>query len=153
MKRKTAIWLITTALAILFFYAAFSKLIDYEQSREEMLAQVFPTHIALVLTWAVPLVELIIMLSLLIKATRLRGLYMSFLTLLAFTIYIKVSMSGVFGYKPCSCGGILETMSYQNHIWFNFFFMVLAVLGIALETPWITNRVTNLLTRKEVHKI
>lgn len=153
MKRETIILFITTVLALLFFYAAFIKLINYDESRQQMLNQVFPTALALLLTWLVPVVEFIVMALLLIRQTRSKGLYASALLLLAFTLYIIVAMSGVSGHIPCSCGGVLENMSYQNHIWFNLFFMVLAVSGIALETPWIINRVTNFLTRKEVHRL
>jgi hypothetical protein len=153
MKRETIALFITTVLALLFFYAAFIKLINYHESRQQMLNQVFSKAVALLLTWLVPVAELIIMGLLLIRQTRLKGLYASALLLLAFTIYIIVAMSGVFGHIPCSCGGVLENMSYQNHIWFNLFFMVLAVSGIALETPWIINRVTNFLIRKEAHRL
>jgi hypothetical protein len=37
-------------------------------------------------------------------------------------------------YVPCSCGGILEKLGWTEHLAFNIAFMVLAVVGIFLET-------------------
>jgi putative oxidoreductase len=123
-------------LALLFFYAATSKLMNYERSKVEMFKQIFPRNIAEVLVWAVPVTELLIMLGLLFNVSRLKALYASALLLTAFTLYIAITMSGVFGRIPCSCGGILKHMSYWVHLGFNLIFIVLAVLGIALEKQW-----------------
>jgi putative oxidoreductase len=122
--------------ALLFFYAAVSKLMDYEKSKREMLNQVFPVAIAQVLVWAVPLIELVIVFLLLYRPVRLKALYATAALLAAFTLYIAITMSGVFGRIPCSCGGILRHMSYWVHLGFNLIFIVLAVLGIALEKQW-----------------
>lgn len=131
---------ITAALAVLFCYAAMSKLLNYEQAEQEMLNQVFPHSIALVLTWLVPSVELIVCLLLLLKNTQYIALWAAALLLLAFSIYIAVVMTGVFGRVPCSCGGILKNMSYATHLLFNILFMLAACSGIVWVKGWKINK-------------
>lgn len=118
-------------MTILFLYAAYSKLADYEESKTAMLKQVFPRSIALILTWAIPVTELTIAGLLCIQKTRLKGLYASLLLLIIFTIYITITMNGAFGKIPCSCGGILQHMKYTTHVLLNISFILLAILGIA----------------------
>lgn len=136
MKRENLLSGLSILLALMFFYAAFSKLLDYDKSRQEMLNQVFPRAVALVLTWLVPLLELVLVDLLLFRSTRLWGFYASAVLLILFSVYISVTMTGLFGRIPCSCGGILKHMSYWTHLGFNGFFIVMAVLGIALEKQW-----------------
>ena len=130
----------TAALAVLFCYAAMSKLLNYEQSEQEMLNQVFPRSLALVLTWLVPSVELIICLLLLLKKTQYIALWAAALLLSAFSIYIAVVMTRVFGRVPCSCGGILKNMSYGAHLLFNILFIMAACSGIVWVKGWRINR-------------
>ncbi|RYF12424.1 MAG: hypothetical protein EOO42_20135, partial [Flavobacteriales bacterium] len=114
--RNFIIQISTAALATLFCYAALSKLFSYEQSKTEMLHQVFPVAWALVLSWLIPTVELMVVLLLLFKATQTLGLWASALLLFLFSIYIAVVMTSIFGRVPCSCGGILKNMSYGTHL-------------------------------------
>jgi putative oxidoreductase len=117
-------------VAIMLFYAAISKLADYQLSKEQMLNQVFPDWIALHLTWLVPVVELCIATALIYKNSIVYGLYAALILLTAFSIYISLSMTGLLGRIPCSCGGILKHMSYSTHLCFNVCFMLLALVGI-----------------------
>lgn len=41
---------------------------------------------------------------------------------------------------PCSCGGILDSMGWTEHLIFNVAFLVLSVLGIALESKMNQNK-------------
>lgn len=137
MKKETIIRIITAVIAALFFYAAFSKLSDFDKSKWEMSNQVFPSSIAQILAWLIPAIEIALTILLLISQTRKVALRLSLLLLSAFTIYIAVVMTGVFGRIPCSCGGILKNMSYGTHLVFNLFFASLAFLGLALDSGWI----------------
>lgn len=150
MKRTTLIQIIGAALALLFFYAALSKLFNFEQSKHEMFRQLFSRPIAAVLVWLVPLTELLVVSLLLFLKTRLTGLYASLILLTLFTLYIAIALSGIYGPIPCACGGILKQLGYWPHLAFNFFFIVLTILGIALETQWKpVHRWFNFLERKE----
>lgn len=144
MRKEIILQGIATAIALLFCYAALSKLTDFTRSKSEMLNQVFPESVALILVWAIPALELLIVALLLYKPLRLTGFYASFILLALFTIYIAITMTGVFGRIPCSCGGILKYMSYSVHLIFNIFFLLLALTGILLKrTPIINSHILN----------
>lgn len=145
MKKDKILTVITAIIAALFFYAAYSKLIDYEKSSDQMHNQVFPSFISSILTWLIPTVELLLMLGLLFKSTRIKALKASLILLILFTLYISIVVSGFFGRIPCSCGGILENMSYSVHLVFNLFFIALAILGLLIQN----NRMFNFSKRKE----
>jgi uncharacterized membrane protein YphA (DoxX/SURF4 family) len=133
MKKSNAvIMIICTLIIALFVYAATSKLFDYYNFQFGLSESPFIAPFAPILSWAVPAGELIIAGMLVIPALRLAGLYASFLLMSLFTIYIAAMLlSG--SDIPCSCGGILEDMSWSAHIVFNGTFVVLAGYGIYLQ--------------------
>ncbi len=139
MKKEDIIKLICGMIAALFLYAAMSKLVDYQKSIGEMRNQLFPAAIAEVLTWLIPAIEITLALLLLFPSTCKIALWASLLLLSAFTVYIGVVMTGVFGRIPCSCGGILKNMGYRTHLLFNLFFVSLALSGLAMESGWTIN--------------
>lgn len=139
MRKEIILQGIATVIALLFCYAALSKLTDFTQSKSEMLNQVFPESIALILVWVIPVLEIFIVAILLYKPLRLTGFYASLILLALFTIYIAITMTRVFGRIPCSCGGILKHMSYSVHLIFNIFFLLLALTGILLKRKMINN--------------
>jgi len=131
-------------IALMLSYAAISKLADYQLSKQQMLNQVFPEPVALQLTWLIPAVEIFISLALINKLTTIYGLYAALILLVAFSIYISLTMTGLFGRVPCSCGGILMHMSYSIHLLFNLIFIILAVVGIRPDNYWLANLIRNL---------
>ena len=125
--------IIPVLLILMWSYAATSKLLDYETSRSQMLNQVFPHLVGNILVWAVPFAELICAGLLIFDRTRTRGFYLSLFLLLLFTVYIGLVMLNVFGRIPCSCGGILEKMSWGQHLGFNLFFLALTITALFLQ--------------------
>ncbi|HEY1025119.1 MAG TPA: MauE/DoxX family redox-associated membrane protein [Sphingobacteriaceae bacterium] len=123
--------LTTVLLILLWVYAALSKLIDYEESREQMLNQMFPARMAEVLVWAVPVTELMVVGLLIFPKTVRAGLLASLLLLFQFTVYISIVMTGIVGWIPCSCGGVLEQMTWGQHLLFNLFFLALTLVAIS----------------------
>jgi uncharacterized membrane protein YphA (DoxX/SURF4 family) len=59
-------------------------------------------------------------------------LYSSFMLLLVFTVYIT-SVVKFSDSIPCSCGGVLSSLGWTDHILFNVGFMTLAILGIVFH--------------------
>jgi putative oxidoreductase len=143
--KETLLIIITAIIAALFFYAAYNKLMDYDKSSHEMHNQVFPSFVASILTWLIPTLEIILMFGLLFPNTRMQALRASLILLIIFTIYIAIVMTGIFGRIPCSCGGILEDMSYGIHLIFNLFFIAIAISGLLIEN----NKWFNFLKRKD----
>ncbi|MES2875456.1 MAG: MauE/DoxX family redox-associated membrane protein [Bacteroidota bacterium] len=137
LNKKTALEIISGLLAAMFFYASFSKLSNYEKAERDMKNQIFPQPIAELLTWLIPLIEILVVLLLLFPQTRKTALWASLALLIVFTAYIALIMTGIFGRIPCSCGGILQHMSYGTHLLFNLFFICISLLGIAIGNYWI----------------
>jgi len=130
MKQETAIKIICTLLVFLFVYASVSKFVSLATFISDMNNQPFPAFIIPVLVWAVPLTELAIVMLLIFDTTRLIGLYASFIVMIAFTLYTAVVLLHFFKYIPCSCGGIIKNLSWQQHLVFNLFFVLISLIGI-----------------------
>jgi len=143
MKYKNQILeLIYAMLVILWSYASVTKLSNMERSRLQMLNQIFPPWIAEVLAWLVPLTELLLAILLLFRGTRPKALFGSLFLLVAFSGYVGLVMTGIFGRIPCSCGGILTGMSYSVHLVFNLCYTAIAAAGLYLQHhdfPYHTN--------------
>lgn len=133
MKRSNvAMGIICTLIITLFVYAATAKLLDYYNFQFGLTESPFIAPFANILAWGVPVTEYLIVALLVLPATRLPGLYASFVLMSLFTIYIAamlLSSSDI----PCSCGGVLEEMSWSTHILFNCFFVALSAWGIYLH--------------------
>ena len=132
MSRRIGILIIVILHVALFAYAAISKLTDYYNFEFGISESPFISQFAGLLAWAVPGIELVIVLLLLMPFTRLAGLYASFGLMLLFTIYIAAMLLSSLEI-PCSCGGVLEELSWPMHIVFNSVFVVLSAIGIVLE--------------------
>ncbi len=124
---------ISAILVFLWIYAALSKFLNFEQSRMQMLNQVFPAAINRILLWAVPAAELFTAGLLLFARTRTAGLILSILMLSLFSVYILFVILNVFDRIPCSCGGIISKLSWGQHLVFNLVFLALALLGLGIE--------------------
>lgn len=119
----------TAALIFLWVYAAMSKVLNYEQSRMQMMNQVFPAVINAILLWVIPITELFIAGLLLFSKSRIAGLILSAMLLFLFSAYVLLVMLKVFDRIPCSCGGIIAKLSWGQHLVFNLIFLGLALIG------------------------
>jgi hypothetical protein len=130
-KRKTIIEICCALLIILFIYAGLTKLITYEKFRWDLLGHKVLVPYAHTIAWAIPGFEILIAFLLLIKKTRVLGLYLSFGLLAIFTAYI-IYMFNFYELAPCSCGGVISKLSWGQHVVFNIFFTVLSLIAIFL---------------------
>lgn len=122
--------LTVSLLVILFFYTAISKLLDIGQFEKQLRNQVFPAWAVTPLLWLIPISELIVTELLIFKKTRLAGLYGALIMMVVFTAYIGLVYLNVFNRVPCGCGGVIKNMGFGAHLVFNFFFLILSVVGI-----------------------
>jgi hypothetical protein len=132
MSKKQLLDIICALLIFLFVYTGISKLLDYHTFRRQLGQSPFITFYAPLLAWALPLGELVIAGLLSFNRTRLTGLYLSFFLLCLFTFYL-VAMLQLSYYIPCSCGGVLQALSWQSHIILNIAFILLTTAGTLLE--------------------
>lgn len=114
-----------TLLIVLFVYAATSKLIDVEKFRIELGKSPLITKFASAVSVFVPGVEILISILLCFEKTRYFALNASFFMMVLFTSYLVAILRFSF-YIPCTCGGVLQSMNWDQHILFNSFFIVLA---------------------------
>ena len=131
MKRSTIVDFISMLFILLFIYAASSKLMDFENFRVQLgqspLLRLYSKSISLF----IPVIEVAISLLLITAKFRLIGLYASFTLMIMFTAYI-IAITRFSDNIPCSCGGVLQNMSWNQHLIFNIIFDVFAVIGIFL---------------------
>jgi uncharacterized membrane protein YphA (DoxX/SURF4 family) len=127
-----AIDLIWIAFFLLFSYAAASKLMEYDKFLLQMSKSPVITDYASVLVWMIPSLEIVISIMLYLERFRLLGLYASLALMTVFTAYIYI----ILHYSddiPCSCGGILEELSWGQHLVLNIAFVILAIVGIVVQ--------------------
>lgn len=119
-------------LVLLFVYTATSKLLDLDTFEWRLAQMPYLSAYADLLQWSVPFSELTITGLLLFPKFRTLGLYASFTLLGLFTIYIIAVLTSDYP-TPCSCGGVISTMGWREHILFNGAFMLMA-LGAILQS-------------------
>ena len=122
------------AFILLLFYAAVSKFIEYPQFYNDLLnSPVFGNEkVAVFISWFVPIIELAIAGLLISSRYRNLGLYLASGIILLFTVYI-IWILEVSTNIPCSCGGIINNLTWQEHLVFNICFLLLGGLGIYLQ--------------------
>lgn len=118
-----------TLLILMWTYAAISKLLDFDLNMQQMRNQNFPIWMADILSYFISLSELSIVILLLTPKNQGIGFVISSFLLLAFTIYIIITLSHFFAKIPCSCGGIISNLSWTEHLLFNSFFISLSIFG------------------------
>ena len=132
MKASYTNQIIPALLILLFTYTAVSKLSDFSFFKAQLLLYPYIQDIAAFIAISIPVLEVITAGLLFFPITRLWGLYASCFLLLIFTAYLSV-MVATQRDLPCSCGGVIQKMSWQQHIAFNLFFILLSLLGIRIE--------------------
>jgi putative oxidoreductase len=143
-KHYGAVLEATAALLILLFvYAAVSKLLKFSEFKEQMHLQALPHAVASIAVWMLLPLEIITAILLSSKQWRFAGFVLFAALMLLFTIYIGMALSGILGKVPCSCGGVLQSLGWKAHLFFNLFFLLLSFLGI-----YLTNRERRLVGKE-----
>ena len=133
MKKQIVIDTIACLLIMLFLYASFSKYADYTAYQRAMYNQPFKHWFATLLLLLIPPVEILIAIILMIPKTKLAGFYAAFSIMGLFTVYVAAVLLHFFGRVPCSCGGVIRLLNWQQHLVFNLLFIAIAGLGIYLK--------------------
>lgn len=130
--KTNIIYVIALLHIVLFTYAAVSKLMDFENFQVQLgqspLLSVYATTIAVL----VPSIEIVIALVLMIPKYRLKALYASAFLMFLFTIYIFMILHFT-SFVPCSCGGVLERLSWNDHLIFNLVFVFIGLVAILIQ--------------------
>lgn len=132
MTRKLIVDAAVFIYILLFVYAALTKLLEYQKFAIQIGQSPMLTDYATLLAWAIPFLELAISALLIIPFTRFVGLHAAFGMMVMFTTYIILA-SRFSDYVPCSCGGVLESMTWTQHLFFNVLISLLGLAAIMLH--------------------
>jgi hypothetical protein len=133
MKRKIVIEILSSLVILLFVYTSVSKWLDFKTFTGQMNNQPFPNWLTPGLVWTLPSVEIIISGLLMFDKTQLLGFRAALILMLLFTLYTLLVLLKVFGRVPCSCGGVIENLSWGQHLVFNLFYVGIALAGMILK--------------------
>lgn len=125
--------IIIFALVLLWVYAAASKVLDFNMFRGQMHRQVLPDFLKSSLVYILPPLEIAAGFLLLFERTQLAGFFISLGLMSAFTIYVGLAVFRIFDQVPCSCGGVLSKMGWDEHFFFNIFFLLLTATGLTIN--------------------
>jgi hypothetical protein len=130
--RSKTIDIISALFILLFVYTATTKLMAHNSFVVVLKESPLTGLAGLFLSWAIPLAELSVSALLFIPRLRRQGLIASFGLMAIFTIYIAYMLI-TSSHLPCSCGGIINKLTRQQHFWLNIFLVMLAATGIILN--------------------
>jgi putative oxidoreductase len=133
MKTTTIIAIITYAFFLLFVYTSLSKLIAFDYYLYDLKRSPLLGSYAPVIAFLIPFSELLVAALLLPGKSRMYGLTGSLILMTLFTLYVGYVLTFTTS-RPCTCGGIIRQLSWPNHLIFNIGFLLLAILGIYLQS-------------------
>lgn len=135
MKMKTTLLsVIRLLLIMLWVYTAIAKWKDPALFHAQLNKQPLPEAFHSLVFYLLPSIELLAAGLLSFGKTLKPGLYLSATLMLFFTVYVALALSGLIWDKvPCSCGGVISSMSWKTHLWFNIIFTSLALIGLKLS--------------------
>lgn len=136
MKRKTnirkiIIEVICYFFAALFVYATVSKILEFDNFQAQLAQSVILGAYAGAVSYVILTAELAAALLLVIPKFRTAALISAFVLMASFTVYIFIILNFSLSI-PCSCGGILERMSWKEHLVFNAICVLILAAGLLL---------------------
>src|SRR5690606_24243208 len=115
--RELTINVLSLLFIVLFVYAAFSKLRDFETFTLQLAQSPLLSAYAEIIAFLVPGLEIALAVLLVFEKFRTPALYASFTLMVMFTTYIYIILN-FSDFVPCSCGGVLEDLSWTQHLLF-----------------------------------
>ncbi|MHB1921115.1 MAG: MauE/DoxX family redox-associated membrane protein [Chitinophagaceae bacterium] len=132
MNKYLLLDIFSSLLILLFVYTGISKLINFTTFKFQLGIFPFLHPFAGSISWILPTVEILISGMLILPISRGFGFFCSLVVLIIFTSYLIIMVySGQ--HLPCSCGGVIEAMTWKEHILFNFFYIMVAWSGLVLS--------------------
>jgi thiol-disulfide isomerase/thioredoxin len=149
MKRSILADCIAYLFILLFLYTGIDKLVEIHSFRQQLSSSPLTSSLSGIITWALPIGEILLAIALFIPKTRLKALFTTATLMTVFTGYIVYALL-IADQPTCSCGGIIENLSPKQHLLFNSACIILAliaILALRKEQPtrqfkWITSSST-----------
>jgi hypothetical protein len=159
-------------LIILFTYTGLSKLLDLDTFQFQTHRSPYLENISTFVSYTIPPAEMLIVLAFVLskfQAGHWEGRFFdwfrrygpmleywamggSLFLMSLFTGYVWLMLNYAY-YLPCSCGGIMSTMSWHSHLIFNAVFTGLASLALILIGNRLrTKNITQIVATGEMPK-
>lgn len=131
-NKSAIIEIICSLFILLFVYTAVTKLVEHNNFKAVIARSSLIGIYSNILSWLIPVLELITATFLFISSLKTWGLACALFLMIVFSIYILYLLF-VAEDPPCSCGGVLEYMTWKQHLLFNIFFIILSAAGLRLQ--------------------
>lgn len=134
MKMKKIIYhIVIVLLLLLWIPVALDKIIDFSSFKSGILRQPISKEIAYIAIYTLPILETGTIFLLLINRYRQLGFLLSSLLMAIFTFYVGLALIGTWEKLPCGCGSVISGLSWSEHFWFNFTFLLISIIGMLLS--------------------
>lgn len=141
MKTKKTIATFCAILLIaLWIITGMDKLWDLQGFKKILDRQPLPDWAVNYLYWIVPTSEISCLLVLTAGSALTThdtykkwftwGFVFSSVLMAAFTLFIALGVWGWYDKRPCGCGSVISSLSWEEHLVFNVFFLGVALLGV-----------------------
>lgn len=131
-RTRILFYVVVLLLLILWVPVVIDKLTDFELFKKGILNQPFSNQLGYVLIYALPVLEIATVICLVYPKFHKAGLIISTVLMAAFTGYVGIALLGAWEKLPCGCGSVISGMSWQQHFFFNLFFLFLSISGLYL---------------------
>jgi hypothetical protein len=112
-------------LVLLFAYAGSSKLLGHELFLSQLMRMNMLHTVAGAIAFFLPALEILTAVLLAVERLQKFGLWLTAFLMTTFTFYVA-AMLILEPSLPCSCGGVISSMTWKEHLLFNIFFMLLS---------------------------
>lgn len=116
---------------LLFMYTAISKFLAFNDFKIQIEQAPLLSNYTSWLSWAIPSVEILVALLLIVPQLRILALYTALALTEMFSLYLFIILK-FDNHIPFSCGGILGTLDWTELLSLNIVFMILATIGVML---------------------
>jgi hypothetical protein len=126
---KISFDLINAILIFIYLYSFIDKLKNFQEFVSNLSKSPYLNTInSLFLAVVVLFFEIFIPIFLFFDKSKELGYLLSFLMIFSFTGYIVIMM--VYSpYLPCSCGGFIESLSWEGHLFLNLFILFISAIA------------------------
>jgi hypothetical protein len=114
---------------LIFLYTGINKLWWHHKFYAVLMKSPLLYKNAGFISWTIPLLELVICMGLFFPLTRSMGLKVAVGLMAVFTAYIGYMLL-TSSSLPCSCGGVLNALSWPQHLVFNIFLFLLGLAAV-----------------------
>src|ERR1700722_8591136 len=110
MKKPFLVDIISLFFVLLFVYTGVAKLSEVHLFKDQLSSSPFLAPLAGIVTWTLPIGEILLAIGLVIPRLRLKALYATLGLMSLFTIYVVILLV-IADHLSCSCGGVVEELS------------------------------------------